>query len=317
MGATDTVRQGDLPIFQGRVYHLDLLPEELATNVIIVGDPDRVPFLADVILAEIETDHSHRGFRTITGRTRQADLRVSLVTSGIGAPSLEIVLNEIVALSEIDFHTRKRRQDITPLNVIRIGTSGALVHEMEIGALVVTDYAIGLDNTALFYDVPHPDQNCRQLEERARGALAEAGNEGTRFRGKLYPYAARANPETRVAIEKGALHLGVRCRRGITVSSACFFGGEGRNISRVPVTFSELDSALGRMESGIEGLRVLNIEMETAFLFHFLGAVGYRAGALCAVIDNRQEGSFEADFREQISSAAEVAVHAFLSLSQA
>ena len=96
-------KSSDLPIVDGRTYHLDLRPEDLAENIIIVGDPDRVTFIADEFLGAKEIDRFHRGLRTITGYVKETGQRVSIVTSGMGTPSLEIVLNEIVALNEIDF----------------------------------------------------------------------------------------------------------------------------------------------------------------------------------------------------------------------
>jgi len=98
-----------LPLIEGKVYHLGLKPEELANHILIVGDPERVPCIAQVYFNKIETDKSHRGLRTITGIVRDTDQRVSIVTSGMGTPTLEIVLNEIIALNEIDFHTRTRK----------------------------------------------------------------------------------------------------------------------------------------------------------------------------------------------------------------
>ncbi len=137
----------DLPLVNGRVYHLNLAPDELAQDVIVVGDPDRVPFLADELFLGREVDRFHRGFRTITGIARETGMRVSIVTTGIGAPSTEIVLNELVALNEIDFPSRSRKDSIAPLHVVRVGTSGGVNPATPIGSLAITDYVIGLDNT--------------------------------------------------------------------------------------------------------------------------------------------------------------------------
>ncbi|MRR37076.1 uridine phosphorylase, partial [bacterium] len=183
----------DLPVVNGRVYHLDLAPEELARHVIVVGDPDRVPVLADEFLSVREVDRFHRGFRTITGVVAETGQRVSFVTSGIGAPSTEIVLNELAALNEVDFTTMTRREKWQPLTLVRLGTSGGLNPATPAGSLVLTDYVIGLDNTALYYDVSIPDTTCAFLEEQARAAIARAELPGTRFAGVISPYAARAD----------------------------------------------------------------------------------------------------------------------------
>lgn len=304
----------ELPVVNGRVYHLDLAPRELARNVIIVGDPERVPFIADEFMDRIEADRHHRGFRTITGIAKENGQRFSVITSGIGTASLEIVLNEITALNEIDFRTRRRKKNFKPLNIVRIGTSGGIQPDIELGTLIVTDYVIGLDNTGLFYDVPCHDNCCRLLEVRAREVLAAAVDPSARFKGRICPYVSRAHPEVRVALEKEALHLGIRCRKGITVSSSGFFASEGRKVSRITPTTSDLTNRLAAMDTGISGLQVENIEMEASFLLHFSGGVGYRAGVICAVIDKHDNGAFNADYREQIRDAARITLQVFKSL---
>ncbi len=307
----------DLPIVKGRVYHLDLAPSELADKIILVGDPERVPFIADEFLVGTEVDRSHRGFRTITGYDRKSGQRVSVVSSGIGTPSLEIVLNEIVALNEIDFRTRRRKKKFKPLTVVRIGTSGGMQPDTEMGTLVVTDYAVGLDNTGLFYDASCNDPCCHLLEVRVREVLAAAIDDGARFKARISPYAARANPEVRVALEKEALHFGVRCKRGITVTSSGFFANEGRLVSRIAPTAPDLCAQLTAMDTGIPGLKIENMEMEASFLLHFMGAVGYRAAVICVIIDKRCEGTFIADYKDHIRGATEVTLQVFRSLEPA
>jgi uridine phosphorylase len=313
----ESYSDADLPIVKGRVYHLDLAPSELADKIIIVGDPDRVPTIAEAFLAGIEVDRSHRGFRTITGYDRTGGQRVSVVSSGIGTASMEIVLNELVALNELDFRTRRRKIKFKPLTVVRIGTSGGMQPETEIGTLVVTDYAVGLDNTGLFYDVSCSDPNCHLLEVRVREVLAAAIDDSARFKARITPYAARANPEIRVALEKESLHSGVRCKKGITVTSSGFFANEGRLISRITPTAPDLCAQLAAMDTGISGLKIENMEMEASFLLHFMGAIGYRAAVICVIIDKRCEGTFIADYQEHILSATEVTLQVFRSLDPA
>src|SRR6185369_13316474 len=101
----------------------------------------------------------------------------SIISTGIGAPSTEIVLNELAALNEIDFRSMRRKESFEPLTIIRVGTSGGLDPATPVGTLVLTDYVIGLDNTGLFYDVPLPDPVCAFLEEQARIALDRAADQ--------------------------------------------------------------------------------------------------------------------------------------------
>jgi uridine phosphorylase len=310
----ESLSAADLPIVKGRVYHLDLAPDELAGNIILVGDPDRVPFIAEEFLTGREVDRSHRGFRTITGYDGKNGQRVSVITTGIGTPSAEVVLNEIVALNEIDFRTRRRKKRFSPLNVVRIGTSGGLQPETEIGTLIITDYSVGLDNTGLFYDTPCADPCCHLLEVRVREVLATVINEGARFKARISPYTARANPEVRVALEREALHLGVRCKKGITVTSSGFFANEGRLVSRIAPTAPDICAHLAAMDTGIAGLKIENMEMEASFLLHFMGAIGYRAGVVCAIIDKCGDGTFITDYLDHIRDATRVALRVFRSL---
>lgn len=309
-----SLNAAELPLRNGRVYHLDLAPGELAGNVVIVGDPGRVPLLADEFLAEREVDRSHRGFRTITGVARETGQRVTITTSGIGTPSTEIVLNELAALNEFDFAARRRRDSFDPLTVVRVGTSGGLQPETELGTLIVTDYGVGLDNTGLFYDAPVPDAACSLLERRVRSAIEEVVSEDARFRGRFFPYAVRADARVRVALEREALHLGVPCKRGVTITSPGFYAEQGRAIGRVAPTVPDLAEHISGVDTGIAGLKIENMEMEASIILHLLGAMGYRAGVICAIIDKRSEGTFRTDYRDIILAAARVALRSFMVL---
>jgi uridine phosphorylase len=307
---TGSFSPDDLPMANCRIYHLDLAPEELAQNVVVVGDPDRVPLLADEFLLDREVDRFHRGFRTITGVARETGMRVSLVTTGIGAPSTEIVLNEMAALNEIDFSTMTRKESFPPLTVIRVGTSGGLNAETPVGTLVLTDYVIGLDNTGLFYDAPLPDSLCSYLEGVAKSALSTAEGHEARFRGAIVPYGARADRRVLAALGDEASALGIPHVRGITVSSAGFFAEQGRGVARVPSTLPHLLDSLENMEIARTGLKIENMEMEAGILLHFLGGLGYRAAALCVVVNRRCDGTFLTDNRRHVCEAARIALRA-------
>lgn len=300
----------DLPLVTGKVYHLDLKPGELSGNIVIVGDPERVPFIAGEFFSEIEVDRSHRGLKTITGKVRETGQRVSIVTSGMGTPSLEIVLNEIVALHEIDFDAGERKADPVMINIIRVGTSGCIQTDTELGTLIITDYVIGLDNTGLFYDAPCPDESCMMLEEKIHDAIDGCIPVDSRFKGKISPYVARTRQDVVGALESEARGLGVPFKKGITVSNSGFFANQGRSVSRTPLTVPDIDGALAAVETDIEGLRIENMEMEASFLLHFMGSLGHGAGVICPVIDQRQEGTFLEDYGDRIREAARVALRA-------
>ncbi len=301
----------DLPVVNGRVYHLDLAPGELARRVIVVGDPDRVPLLADEFLVAREVDRFHRGFRTITGVAAETGQRVSFVTSGIGAPSTEIVLNELAALNEVDFATMELRDDWHPLTLVRLGTSGGLNPATPVGSLVLTDYVVGLDSTAHCYDIPLPDETCAFLEDRCRASVEGSELPGARFAGTLAPYAARSDRELLAALTAETPLCAVPTARGVTISSAGFFAEQGRGVARTGTTHVNLLDALERMQCGHTGLTVQNMEMEAGFFLHFLGGLGYRAAAVCVVINQRTGGVFLGDYRLQILDGAQLILRAF------
>ena len=197
-------KASDLPIIDGKVYHLDLKPEELAKDIIIVGDPERVPFIADEFLGTMDVDRFHRGLRTITGSVKDTGQRVSIITSGMGTPSLEIVLNEIVALNEIDFHRGTRKTEYDMITIIRVGTSGGIQPDTELGTLIITDYVVGLDNTGLFYNTPYYDGSCKVVEERIRETIDGVIPHDSRFKGKIFPYASMAHQDVTIALGRKA-----------------------------------------------------------------------------------------------------------------
>jgi len=297
-----------LPVIDGRVYHLYLKPGELAEDILIVGDPRRVDFIRDSLLKDVELRREHRGLVTVTGYTEWGQ-RVSVTTSGMGTPSLEIVINEIVALHEIDFRTMKRRKDPPQLNVIRVGTSGGLQADTELGTPVVTAHAIGLDNTGLFYDVPHPDEKCALLEERVGKRIEELVNRNSRFKGRIHPYASKAHPEVVRALVESARELGTEIRVGVTVSSSGFFANQGRALFGIPPTVPAIELHLADIDTGT-GLRIENMEMEASFLLHFLYPLGHRGGAICPVIAKRPTGEFLYNYQDAVHRSAQIALRA-------
>jgi uridine phosphorylase len=185
-----------------------------------------------------------------------------------------------------------------------------------VGSLVLTDYVLGLDNTALYYDIPLPDETCAFLEEQGRAAISRAELPGARFAGALTPYAARADRDLLAALTIEASALTVPTARGLTISSAGFFAEQGRGVARIGTTHEDLLDALERMECGKTGIALQNMEMEAGFFLHFLGGLGYRAAALCVVINQRASGVFLADYRRHVLDGARLILRAFKRLER-
>lgn len=307
----------DLPIGQdGRIYHLQLRPEQLAPDILLVGDPGRAEFIGSFLLRDVEVAREHRGLLTVTGTaeatggraTIVSPLRTTVSTSGMGTPSLEIVLNELVALHEIDFATRTRKREFFPLTVIRVGTSGALQADMPLGAPIVTSYAVGMDNTGLFYEAPCPDATCARLERELESAVREAMPAGSRFHGRIRPYVSRSDPNMAQALTQAAADLGLRARLGLTVSNSGFFAPQGRDVSRLAPSVPDIDRILAEFDPGLGGQRIENMEMEASFLCHFLGGLGHRAGVICPAVANRRAETFDHDYLDAVENAARTAL---------
>ena len=118
----------DLPIDEdGRIYHLQIKQGQIAPDILLVGDPGRAEVIGSTFLRDLEVEHEHRGLVTVTGTseitgeqaTMISPVKATVTTSGIGTPSLEIVVNELVALNEIDFETRTRKSDFPRLHILR------------------------------------------------------------------------------------------------------------------------------------------------------------------------------------------------------
>jgi uridine phosphorylase len=305
----------DLPIDEhGRIYHLQIAPQQMAPDILLVGDPGRAELIGSTLLRDLEVEHEHRGLVTVTGTseitgeqaTIISPMKATVTTSGMGTPSLEIVLSELVALNEIDFRTRTRKSDFPRLRVIRVGTSGALQASTVIGTPIITSYAIGVDNTGVFYEAPYPDETCVRLEQELDRVFRRSMNAGSRFYGKIHPYVSRAEPTIVDALVEASASLGVPAKVGLTASTSGFFAPQGRDIARLRPTLPELDRVLAEYDPGVGGQRVENMEMEACFLLHFLGGLGHWGAAICTTINNRRENTFDHHYQEAIRNAAEV-----------
>jgi uridine phosphorylase len=313
----------DLPVDdEGRVYHLQIKPGQIAPDILLVGDPGRAEFIGSTFLRDLEFEHEHRGLVTVTGTSELtgeqatiiSPLRTTVATSGIGTPSLEIVVQELVALNEIDLKTRTRKPEFPRLHVLRVGTSGGLQASTTLGTPIITSYAIGLDNTGLFYEASYADEVCARLERELYDVVRGSMRAESRFYGKIYPYGARAEPAMVDALVGAAASLGVPAKLGLTVSACGFFAPQGRDIARVQASVPDLDRILAEYGPRVGGHLVENMEMESSFLLHFLGGLGYWGGAICPAIANRREDTFAVNYREAVENATRVALLALATL---
>jgi uridine phosphorylase len=309
----------DLPIDeQGRIYHLQIKPEQIARDILLVGDPGRAELIGSTFLRDLEVEHEHRGLVTVTGiseitgeqATIISPVKATVTTSGMGTPSLEIVANELVALDEIDFKTRTRKPDFPRLHILRVGSSGGLQASTRLGTSIITSYAIGMDNAGLFYEAPYSDEVCERLEGQLGHVVGRSMRKESRFYGKIHPYVSRAAPTLVDGLSEAAGNLGVEAKLGLTISNSGFFAPQGRDTARIRPSVPELDSIFADFDPRVGGQRIENMEMESSFLLHFLGGLGHWAGAICPTIANRRDDTFDHHYQETMKNAIKVALAA-------
>ena len=195
---------------EGRVYHINLRPEDLAQTVITVGDPGRVAEVSKHF-DNIEFQTSHREFVAHTGRI--GNKRITVISSGIGPDNIDITLNELDACANIDFDTRTVKDTFTQLNIIRLGTSGSLQKDIPVDSLVASSHGIGLDNLLHYYQINYTEKE----EEMAQSFAQHSGLADT----PLAPYAVEGSKEL-------IRHFGEDYHKGITVTCPGFYAPQGR-----------------------------------------------------------------------------------------
>ena len=256
----------------GSVYHLHLHPEQIAPTIITVGDPERVAQVSSRFDAT-EYRVAAREFVTHTGRV--GDHRVSVISTGIGTDNIDIVINELDALVNIDLANRTVRPEHTQLTFLRLGTSGAFQPDLPLGSLLLSAGALGMDGLLPYYTGRQPvPAGLAELELPVRPVLVR--------------------PELPPALLRSDLP------RGITLTAAGFYAPQGRSL-RLPSAFTPAQLAGLRRWRTPDGLRLTNIEMETAGIYGLTGALGHRAASVSVLLANRALGTFHDDARGAVA----------------
>jgi len=269
IGASELVLNPD-----GSVYHLNLKPENIATDIITVGDPKRVDRIAKHF-DNIEFETQKREFHTVTGTYKGK--RLTAISTGIGPDNIDIVLNELDALVNIDLEKRAVKNKLTSLNIVRIGTSGSLHAEIPVDSFVMGVYGLGLDGMLHYYDSKH----VRDLD------MEEAFIRQTRWN----PDAARpyfvANSDKLTALLEGD-----NVFKGITATAVGFYGPQGR-VLRLPLADEKMNDKLENFQ--YKGIKITNFEMETAAIYGLAKLMGHHACSMNAIIANRASLTFTKD----------------------
>lgn len=265
----------ELPLQKdGAIYHLNLHPDELADNVILVGDPGRVPMLS-VMLDTIDVKKQNRELITHTGTYKGK--RVSVISTGMGTDNIDIVLNELDAVANIDLTTREINPGHRTLNLVRIGTSGALNPDVECGSFVASSHGFGIDGVLQFYN--YGDFNEKELVD---DFIRQTG-----WDARLpHPYCTPASPDLlrRIAFDM---------KQGVTISAPGFFGPQGRQV-RAPLMYPELNRRIEAFHHN--GLQVTNMEMECSAIYGLGNVLGHNPLTVCLIIANRVTGKFLDDY---------------------
>lgn len=255
----------------GSVYHLNLLPENIAQDIIFVGDQDRVEKITKHF-SSIEFSTQKREFKTQTGVYKGK--RISVISTGIGPDNIDIVLNELDALVNIDLKTRLPKDVLTSLNIIRIGTSGALQAETAVDSFVMSKYGLGMDNMLRSY----------QIENISKHEIENAFVSQTNWDAKKgRPYCTSCSEVLEKKMESSVI------LKGITATAPGFYAPQGR-VLRLALQDADLNNKMDAFE--FEGNKITNLEMETAAIYGLSNLLGHQALSLNAIIANRATGDF-------------------------
>lgn len=265
----------------GSVYHLGITGEQIADTVIVVGDPERVPNITRRF-DSVFYRRAGREFVVHTGRVGQRE--VTVLSTGIGVDNIDIVINELDAAVNIDPATRAPREKLRQLDILRLGTCGALREEIEVGSVIASAYALGYDGVPWHYAAePDPEES----------ALMEAFITHTAWPQQLArPYCAKASSPLLDQFARDYIH-------GITVTANGFYGPQNRSL-RLPLADS------GRMERvrsfAFGDYKATNFEMECAGIYALAGMLNHRALTTCVVLANRYRERFSKDPQHEVNS---------------
>lgn len=264
----------------GSIFHLHVKPEELADNVILVGDPGRVALVAAYFDTQ-ECAISSREFNTITGTYKGK--RISVISTGIGTDNIDIVMNELDALSNIDLVNRVEKAKFRQLNIVRIGTSGGMQPDIPLGSFLISEKSIGFDGMLNFYagrdgvsDLEFEAAMCKHLDWNPQLAA---------------PYVVDADVDLVNRIGQSDM------LRGVTISANGFYGPQGR-VLRLDLADMQLNDKIESFRYG--NYKITNYEMEGSAIAGLAKLMGHKAMTVCCIIANRRVEAANTDYKPYI-----------------
>ena len=268
----------------GSIFHLHLRPEQIADKIILVGDPGRVNLVAQHFETR-ECEVESREFRTITGTYKGK--RLSVISTGIGCDNIDIVVNELDALANIDFHTRTESQQFRQLELVRLGTCGGLQPHCPEGAFIASRKSLGFDGLLNFYD--GRNEVCDlEFEKSFLEAMDWKGTQCI-----AHPYCIDNNLELLERIAQDDMV------RGVTIACGGFYGPQGRRL-RLPLADSQANEKIMAFRHG--ELSITNFEMESSALAGLSALMGHKAMTCCMVVANRVAGKANPNYKNSIDT---------------
>lgn len=255
----------------GSIYHLNLLPEDIASTIITVGDPERVHQVSNYF-DTLEIKKGKREFLTHTG-TKNGK-RLTVISTGIGTDNIDIVINELDALVNIDFKTRTLKKNRIRLNIIRVGTTGAIQSDIPVDSFLMSEFVIGFDGLLHFYK--HDGISHMEIED---AFIKYTGWDTAKAR----PYVLSAPGKL------SDLFKDNRIRLGFTATNTGFYGPQHRQLRLVP---SQMDLMEKLASFKYQNIQLTNLEMETSGIYALAQLLGHEAVSLNSVLANRVTGEF-------------------------
>ena len=263
----------------GSLYHIHLKPHQLADNIILVGDPNRVDMVSKHF-DEIDYKVSNREINTHTGTYN--GIGITVISTGMGTDNIDIVLTELDACANINLETREINPKHRKLNLIRLGTSGSLQEDIPCGAFLASKYVIGIDGLMYFY------QNNENVLEKELADNFVSFMQWNECLPKPYGVKVSNSLFSKIAYDMPS---------GITVTAPGFYGPQGRNI-RLPLAFPDINDKISNFQ--YKDNKITNYEMETSALYALSKNLRHEYLTICAIIANRKKGTFLDNYHNEM-----------------
>ncbi|MCM8570086.1 nucleoside phosphorylase [Gramella jeungdoensis] len=268
----------------GSIYHLGLLPEDLAQTVILVGDPRRVARITEHF-DNVDLKKQKREFVTHTGYFRGK--RITVMSTGMGTDNIDIALTELDALVNIDLKESRIKEGSVSLDIIRIGTTGSIREEIPVGSFITSEWAIGFDGLIYYY----------KSDDILNTEISEAFIKHTGWASnKAMPYVVKGNE---YLIDKLSSDSTIK---GFTGTNIGFYGPQGR-VLRAGIPDPDMNEKIASFN--YKGHAITNLEMETSGIYGLSRLLGHRAVSMNVVLANRATGEFAENTKEPVDKLIE------------